>query len=68
MNTSKELTMCDYQNIIYKKFPKLMIVSSLEANITWMNVFLKKNLISKTISPSARVLGTTKIDATNETL
>ena len=68
MNTFKELAMCDYQNIIYKRFPKLMIVSSFEANITWLNVFLKKNLISKTISSSARVLGTKKIDATNETL
>ena len=51
-----------------KKCPKLMVVSYLKANINWMKVFPKKNVISKTLSPSATVLGTPNIDATNVTL
>ena len=64
----KDRTRCDFQNIPYKKFSKLMVVSSLEANITWLNVFPKKNGISKTLSPSAIVLGTTQIYDTRTTL
>ena len=64
----KERTRCNYQNMPYKKCPKLMVVSSLEANITWINVFPKKNGISKTPSPSAIVLRTPKMDVTHATL
>ena len=49
-------------------FPKLMVVSSLEENITWLNVFPKKNGISNTLSPSTIVIGTPKIDANHATL
>ena len=52
----------------FKKIPKLMVVSSLEANITCINVFPKKDEISKTLSPSAIVLVTPKIDATHAIL
>ena len=45
-----------------------MVVSSLEANITWLNVFPEKNGISKTLSPSETVIGTSKIYATHATL
>ena len=45
-----------------------MVVSSIEANITWMNALPKKNGIYKTISPSAIMLGTPTIDATHTTL
>ena len=68
INTVKDRTICDYHNMPYKKSPKIMVVSSLEANITWINVFPKKNGISKTLSPSVIVLGTKKIDATHDTL
>ena len=66
--TFKERTRCDFQNIPYKKCPKLMVVSSLEANITWINVYPKKNGISKTLSTSAIVLGTKKIYAIHTTV
>ena len=39
-----------------------MVVSSLEANITCMDAFSKKNGISKTLSPSAIMVGTQNID------
>ena len=52
----------------YKNFPKLMVVLSLETNITWLNVFPKINLIYKTPSTSTIVVGTPKIDATQTTL
>ena len=52
----------------YKKCPKLMVVSSLEANITWHNVFPNRNGISKTLSTSAIVIETPTIDATKATL
>ena len=52
----------------YNKCPKLMVVSSLEANITWFNVFSRGNVISKTLSPSEIVLGTPNIDDTHATL
>ena len=68
IHTAKERTICDYHNMIYKKSPKLMVMSSLESNIIWINVFPKKNGISKTLNNSATVLGTPKIDATNSTL
>ena len=68
VHTVKDRTRCDFWNMIYKKLPKLMVVSSLEANITWLNVFPKKNGISKTLSPSAIVLGTTQIYDTRTTL
>ena len=68
IRTVKESTRYDFQNISYKKFPKLMVVSYLEANITWINLFPKKNGIYKTLSPSEIVLGTPKIDATHDTL
>ena len=45
-----------------------MVVSYLEANITWINLFPKKNGIYKTLSPSEIVLGKSKIDATHDTL
>ena len=64
----KERTICDLQNMPYKKFPKFVLVSSLEANITWLNVFPNKNGISKTLSPSTIVIGTPKIDANHATL
>ena len=56
--TVKELTICDFHNMPYKKCPKLMVVSYLEAKITWLNVCTKKNGISKILSTSAIVLGT----------
>ena len=34
IRTVNEHKICDFQNMPYKKFPKLMVVSSLEANIT----------------------------------
>ena len=49
----KESTIFDYQNIPYNKFPKLMVVSFLEANIICLNVLPKENVISKTLSTSA---------------
>ena len=52
----------------YKRFPKLMAVLSVEANITCINSFTKKNGIFNTLSPSATVLGTPKIDATHNIL
>ena len=45
-----------------------MVVSSLEASITWINVFPKKNVIYNTLSTSAIVLGISNIDATHATL
>ena len=39
----KERTICHFQNIPYKKCPKIMVVSSLEESTTWLNVFPKKN-------------------------
>ena len=57
----RESTICDYQNMTYKKCPKIMVVSSLEANITCINVFSKK-------SSSEIVLVKPNIDATNATL
>ena len=45
-----------------------MVVSSLEVNITWLNVLPNKNGISKTLSPSSIVILTPKIDATHATL
>ena len=68
IRTFKERTIFDFQNMTYKKFPKLMVMSSLEANITWINLFPKKNGISKTLGPSAIVLGTPKIYFTQATL
>ena len=68
IRTVKERTRCDFQNVPYKKCPKLMVVSSLEANITWLNVFTKENGISKTISPSVIVLGPPQIDANHATI
>ena len=68
IRTVKDHTRCDLQNIPYKKCPKLMLVSYLEENITWMNALPKKNGISKTLSNSEIVLGTPKIDTTNITL
>ena len=67
IRTVKERTRCDFQNMPYNKFPKLMVVSSLEANIIWFNVFPNKNRISKTISTSVIVLGKPEIDATHVT-
>ena len=64
----KKRTRCDFHNIPYKKCPKLVIVSSLKANITWLDMFPKKNGISKTLSPISIVLVTPKIDATHATL
>ena len=68
IRTFTERTRCDFQNLPYKKSPKRMEVSYLEANITWLNVFPNKNGISKTLSPSEIVLVTLKIDATHTTL
>ena len=52
VRTVKERTRCDFSNMTYKKCPKLMVMSSLEANITCLNVFPKKNGISNTLSTS----------------
>ena len=68
MCTFKEHTRCEFNNISYKKFPKLIVVSSLESNITCINVFPRKDAIFKTLSPSAVVLVIPKIDATDATL
>ena len=68
IRTVNESTICDFQNIPYNNCPKLMVVSYLESNITCMNVFPKKSGISKTLSPSAIVLGTPKTDSTNAIL
>ena len=64
----KDRTICDYHNMTYNKCPKLVVVSYLEANITWLNVLPKKNVIYKTLSTSEIVLLTPKIDATHATL
>ena len=45
-----------------------MVLSSLEANITWINALQKKNGISKTVILSEIVLGTTKMDVTQDIL
>ena len=45
-----------------------MVVSSIEVNITWLNVFPMENGISKTLSTSEIVLGIPNIDATHATL
>ena len=66
--TVKELTSCDFRDMPYKKFPKLMVVSSLEADITWLDIFPKKNGTYKKLSPSEIVLGTSKIDTTRAIL
>ena len=63
--TVKDLARYGFRNIPYKKCPKLMAVSSIEANITWLNVLPKKNVKSKTLSLSAIMLGTQNIDATH---
>ena len=68
IHTVKESTRCDFHNFPYKKCPKLMLVSSLEGNITWLNVLPKKNGISKTLNSSEIVLVTPKIDSTHATL
>ena len=68
IRTVKERTRCDLQNTPCKKCTKLMAMSYLEANITWLNMFPKKNGISKTISPSAIVLVTPKIYYNHATL
>ena len=68
MRKIKESKFCDLQNMPYKKCTKLMIVSSLEAKITWMGELPMKNVISKTSSPSAILLWTPEIDATPNTL
>ena len=64
VHTVKKDTRCDFQN----NFPKLMGVSSLEANTTWLNSPLNKNVISKTLSSSAIVLDALKIDSTHDIL
>ena len=64
----KDRTICDYHNMTYNKCPKLVVVSYLEANITWLNVLPKKNVIYKTLSTSTIVLGIPKIDANHDTL
>ena len=56
------------ENSIQARTITYVVVSPLEANITWLNVFPKKNGISKTLSPSAIVLVTPKIDATHAIL
>ena len=66
--TVKERKRCDFHHIPYNNFPKLVVVSSLEAKRIWMNVFQKNNLISKTPRPSAILLGTPEIDSTHNTL
>ena len=68
IRTVKESTICGFHNLPYKKCPKLMLVSSLEGNITWLGVFPKKNGISKTLSLSAIVLVTPKIYYIHATL
>ena len=40
--TVKGVTRCGFHNIPYKKCPKRMVVSSLEANITWINFYPRK--------------------------
>ena len=42
IRTVKERKRYDFHNMPYNKFSKLTVVSSLEANITWLNVFSKK--------------------------
>ena len=59
---------CNLCHIPYKKFPKMMVVSYLEADITWMDVFPNKNRISKTLSTIEIVLETPKIYVTHTTL
>ena len=68
MRTVKDRTSCDFHNMPYKKYQKLMVVSYLESNTTWLNVFPKKNGISKTLSTSVIALVTPKIYATYATL
>ena len=68
IRTVNDNTKCDYKNMLYNKFPKLMAVSSLEVNIIWLNVFPKKNGIYKTLSTSEIVLGKPNTDATHATL
>ena len=58
----KERVRCSCQGLPYKKITKLMTRSTVEANVTWLNAFPAKEGASKTMSPSAIVLGTPKPD------
>ena len=64
----KYCTRCDLDNMPYKKCQKLILVSSLEASITWLDLLPNKNRISKTLIPIAIVIGTPKINANHAIL
>jgi hypothetical protein len=64
IRTVKERVRCSCQGIPYKRIPKLMTRSIVESSVTWLNAFPAKEGASKTMSPSAIVLGSPKPDYT----
>ena len=62
IHIDKDSKMCDSHNIPFKKWPKLMVLLSLEANITRVNLLPNKCGIYKKITPITILLGSQKID------
>jgi hypothetical protein len=62
VRTIKERVRCSCQSLPYKKITKLMTRSIVESSVTWLNAFPAKEGASKTMSPSAIVLGSPKPD------
>ena len=62
VRTIKERVRCSCQGIPYKRITKLMTRSIVESSVTWLNAFPAKEGVSKTMSPSAIVLGSPKPD------
>jgi hypothetical protein len=62
VRTIKERVRCSCQSLPYKKITTLMTRSIVESSVTWLNAFPAKEGASKTMSPSAIVLGSPKPD------
>jgi hypothetical protein len=62
IRTIKERVRCSCQGLPYKRIPKIMTQSIVESSVTWLNAFPAKEGASKTLSPSAIILGTPKPD------
>jgi hypothetical protein len=62
VRTIKERVRCSCQSLPYKKITRLMTWSIVESSVTWLNAFPAKGGASKTMSPSAIVLGSPKPD------
>ena len=64
--TYKERARCCTHDLLYKIFPKIMIISLMESVCKWLNAFPGKTGVSKTISPSTIVEGKPKPNMSNK--